>query len=265
MNSDSIVKPIKGKNPPDPGRIGLVVATAADIPLFRRNMECLNKKEKSRKVMMSRLYKGCSDFSHVSLTGPFMGAPYAAMILETLISWGASDFIFFGWCGAISSDVHSGDIILVSKAIIDEGLSSHYRIGTQDIDQYKIQSRNEYRKKSSDIDFSAPSPDLFKRLADRFEKNNVSFITGPVWTTDAIFRETPEKVLFFQSKGALAVEMEMSAMFSVAEFAQVNMAGVLVVSDELSTLSWQPGFNDDRFHAGREAAIRVVCDYVKSN
>jgi len=46
------------------------------------------------------------------VVGPFVGAPYAAMLLETLIAWDVEKIIFFGWCGAISHDVKIGDIII---------------------------------------------------------------------------------------------------------------------------------------------------------
>ena len=46
-----------------------------------------------------------------------------------------------------------------------------------------------------------------RSLAD----NSLSFKEGAVWTTDAVFRETPAKVERFRQQGALAVEMELSA------------------------------------------------------
>ena len=61
-----------------------------------------------------------------SITGPFIGAPYAAMLLETLIAWGARRIIFLGWCGAVAEEVKIGDIILPTAALIDEGTSGHY-------------------------------------------------------------------------------------------------------------------------------------------
>jgi hypothetical protein len=53
--------------------------------------------------------------------------------------------------------------------------------------------------------------------------------------------------------------MELSALCSVAHFRGVALAGILVVSDELSSLDWRPGFKDERFVQGR----RIVCRVVK--
>ena len=88
--------------------------------------------------------------------------------------------------------------------------------------------------------------------------NRIDFHPGRIWTTDAVYRETPEKVGNFQQQGILAVEMEVSALFSVAQFRQVELGAILVVSDELSSLKWQPGFKDKRFVAGRQTACRMV-------
>jgi purine-nucleoside phosphorylase len=79
-----------------------------------------------------------------------------------------------------------------------------------------------------------------------------------VWSTDAPFRETQAKVLGYQRQGALAVEMECSALFTVGAFRSAEVAALLVVSDDLSSLSWKPGFKDTRFARGREAACNII-------
>jgi purine-nucleoside phosphorylase len=86
----------------------------------------------------------------------------------------------------------------------------------------------------------------------------IVFHAGAVWSTDGVYRETREKVETFQRAGVLAVEMEISALFSVARFRGVELGGILVVSDELSSFVWRPGFKDDRFIAGRHTACQMV-------
>ena len=71
-----------------------------------------------------------------------------------------------------------------------------------------------------------------------------TFTRGEIWTTDAIYRETPEKVRRYQEEGVLAVEMESAALLTVAAYRSVSLAGLLVVSDELSDLKWRPGFSN---------------------
>jgi hypothetical protein len=41
--------------------------------------------------------------------------------------------------------------------------------------------------------------------------------------------------------------MEMAALLTVAAFRRIDLAGALVVSDDLSRLVWRHGFRDPRF------------------
>lgn len=56
----------------------------------------------------------------------------------------------------------------------------------------------------------------------------------------------------------MAVEMECSALFTVGGFRGIDVAALLVVSDDLSSLTWRPGFKDPRFIRGREVACNVI-------
>jgi purine-nucleoside phosphorylase len=91
-------------------------------------------------------------------------------------------------------------------------------------------------------------------------QNQVNFHNGAIWSTDAIYRETGEKVKYFQNQQAIGVEMEISALFTVAKFRGVDAAALAVVSDELASLKWRPGFKLDEFRRGRMAACTVIRD-----
>ena len=62
----------------------------------------------------------------------------------------------------------------------------------------------------------------------------------------------------YQSQGVLGVDLELAALFAVGEYRQVAVAGLLVVSDELADLTWQPGFRSPAFRQGRRDAARVA-------
>jgi hypothetical protein len=51
----------------------------------------------------------------------------------------------------------------------------------------------------------------------------------------------------------------------VAQFRRVALAGILVVSDELSSLDWRPGFKDERFAQGRRTACKVVEELCRTS
>jgi purine-nucleoside phosphorylase len=241
LHEPAIVRPVKNKHSPDIGPVSVLVATQPDMKILR-DLASLNK-ETSRNLFTGKLYVGPEETGCLSVAGPFVGAPYGAMLLETLIEWGARRIIFWGWCGAISKSVHNGDIVIPTGAMIDEGTSRHYQTDQEGI--------------------SRPSRVMVEKIRTAFNNEATDVHEGLVWTTDAVFRETNEKVLFYQSKNVLAVEMELSALFTVAGFHQVDIGGVLVVSDELSHLSWKPGFSSKRFKEGRMAAGKAVYSLCK--
>ena len=234
---DAIVNPVKSKNAPDIGPVAVLAATRPDLfslcDLFNF------ARADFYRLMTSRVYFDRLHAGGFSVTGPFVGAPYAVMLLEMLVAWGARKIIFLGWCGAVSEKVKIGDIILPTSAVIDEGTSKHY--GTTDNGR------------------SRASSSMVSKIRKVLAEKQIDFHAGEIWTTDAVYRETRQQVETHQQNGILAVEMELSALFSAARFRRVALAGVLVVSDELSLLKWRPGFKDERFVQGR----RTLCGVVK--
>lgn len=227
---------------PDIGSLAVLAATRPDLDQLCRLLNFSDRD--SQELFLSRVYTDRQIAGGCSVVGPFVGAPYAVMLLENLIAWGARRIIFIGWCGAISADVKIGDLILPTSGLIDEGTSKHY--GTME----------------SDV-VPATFP-LVARLRQMLEDSNRSFHEGRVWTTDAIYRETRPAVAAHRDNGILAVDMETSALFSAAHFREVDLAGILVVSDELSSLNWRPGFKQQRFKERRKAACQLVADVLRN-
>ena len=232
----AIVNPIKGKNSPQPGPLAFMVSNAADLKNLAQIM--IPAVGSSRDILMSRLFCPLDTDTGGALIGPVIGAPYAVMLFENLIAWGVRRLIYVGWCGAIAPHVNIGDLILASGAVVDEGTSLHYH---QDI---------------NGVVHAAPG--LTREIGQALDRGGLDFHQGLAWTTDAIFRETGEKLIKFQKIGALGVEMELSALFSVARFRGVEAAGILVVSDELASFKWHSGFGDKRFKQTRRNLCEVL-------
>jgi purine-nucleoside phosphorylase len=236
--SDAIINPQRGKKSPQLGPVAVMASTEPDLFLLCSRLNF--NQNAFHKLFISRLYPDQKPTSNVSISGPLVGAPYAAMLLETLIAWGASKIVFLGWCGSISEQVKIGDIIIPTSAIIDEGTSRHYQDKTMRV--------------------AFPSERMITTLQAELDQNRVNFHQGPIWTTDAVYRETRQKVEYYQRQGAIGVEMETSALFTVAQFRKVDLGGMLVVSDELSSFVWRPGFKTDSFVHAREVACTVIKD-----
>ena len=233
---DAIIFPKKGTKSPRLGPVAVMAGTETDLLLLCNLLDF--DPGAHHNLFTSRLYVSNPSTSGPSLSGPFVGAPYATMVLETLIAWGARKILFAGWCGSISKKVKIGDIIIPSAAIIDEGTSRHYQ--------------------NENTSLSYPSELMITRLKAELNQNEIHFHSGTVWSTDAIYRETRKQIEYYQSQDAIAVEMEISALFTVARFRQVDLGAMVVVSDELDSFKWRPGFKMDEFNRGRRAACKVI-------
>jgi purine-nucleoside phosphorylase len=194
---------------------------------------------------MSRIHYHAAEPNQPVVVGPIMGAPYAVIILEVLRSWGIRRGFFTGWCGSIDQRVRIGDLIVPSGAWIDEGTSPHYG--------------------QSSGSAAVPDQKLQANLQRELQRRSIPFHNGSIWTTDAIFRETRAQIDRFQGLGALAVEMELSALFSAAAFYDFPLAALLTVSDELFTYHWQPGFKTQAFRQAGEVACNFLIDLTKSD
>ena len=229
-----IVRPVRSKRSPELGPLAILAATQADFTSVRKRLNLPD----TRPLFISRLCYDSRRQKDISLVGPVTGSPYSAMLVETLRAWGARRFIFYGWCGSIQASLAAGDIVVARSAIVDEGTSLHYQQPT-----------------GAHVSADA---DLADQLCHALGEYGLAYQDGPVWTTDAIFRETPGKIQHFGNQGALAVEMEVSALFSVALFYNMRAAAILVVSDELATLKWRPGFRDAAFKQSRSAVCELL-------
>jgi len=233
---DPIVKPVVSGNTPKLGSVMALVSSGNVIRLVNNLLGIT--KDDYRPLFMSRLHPDPTGKTGFSVAGPVVGAPYAVMLLETLIAWGAKKFLFIGWCGSLSQEVEIGEIILPTGAFIDEGTSVHYGADTG--------GRTE------------PSEKMAGRIRSTLEGRGVAYREGAVWTTDGIYRETPGKVEHFRGQGALAVEMEISALFTVGRYHKVDVGALVLVSDDLSGTEWRPGFKDNRFKHHRKIACETL-------
>ena len=218
-----------------------MAATHPDLAGLRRRLELTT--DKGEPLFLSRYFAGVPPLSAFGLAGPFMGAPLAAMLLETLTAWGARRFVFMGWCGALAPSLQNGDVLVPCGALADEGTTRAYGCA---------------------LDRVPPvSPAFQSTLNTHFLRSGIDCREGWVWTTDAVFRETEDKVRHYRGLGALAVEMELSALYTVGRHLGVDLGAVLVVSDELSTFKWRPGFKSERFEKARNAVGEAIASYVE--
>jgi uridine phosphorylase len=227
--SEVVVHPSRGKNEPQLPSCGVLLVNPAEA---RHAAQIAAQEEWTRHFLFhSNLH--CSQSSPVFWAGPAVGAPMAVICLEKLIALGAREIIVYGWCGSLRADLGVGELVLPTWGVSEEGTSTHYPVAG------KVGS----------------SPRLRKVLRDFFSKTGKDLREGPIWTTDALYRETREKVVRYGGEGILAVDMEYSALMQVAAFRQVELAAVMMVSDLLWQESWQPSFQSKEFRLRSQALV----------
>jgi nucleoside phosphorylase len=237
---EGIIRPRKGKDDPDAGPDVLMVMVRFDIQyLLTRNEKDEIESHDMGPFKLYRIKSGPD--SVLTMAGPFLGAPQAVLGMERLIALGAKRIWGYGWCGSLSPDLRIGDLLIPTAGISEEGTSRHYPIGE--------------RAMTTD-------PGLRDHLIQALSRRGEPYRQGPVWTTDAPYRETPSKVKAFGEQGVLAVEMEMSALMTLALYRNVRFAALLVVSDELFELKWRPGFRDPGLKKRMESAGDLLFDHI---
>ena len=176
----------------------------------------------------------------VSYLYPGVGAPYVGAMLEQMIALGADYSIFLSGVGTLVKEIQRGEVILPTRALRDEGTSFHYQKPSR---------------------YSYPSELILKYTRKSLKEKRIPFHEGATWTTDAFFRETHQRVKKFRGEGCLCVEMEASALFSIAKFRKKHIGGIFIAGDCVAGETWDP-----RRKAGDEETVekdrRKLLDYA---
>ncbi len=141
-----------------------------------------------------------------------MGAPATVMTCEELIACGAKTLIILGAAGSLQHDLPVASAVLPTTAVREEGTSHHYE--------------------PPEVVASA-SPRLLQTLRKACVEAGLAPREGPHWTTDATHREHTAKIEAYRQAGVLSVDMEVSALYVLAQHRGVECGALLVISDEL--------------------------------
>jgi uridine phosphorylase len=131
----------------------------------------------------------------VGIIGNAVGASFAVLLAEQLFASGCALLVSITSAGQIAPELASPCFVLIDKALRDEGTSYHYLPAA---------------------DYSIAPTGLMARLDGAFDKLAFPVLAGPVWTTDAPYRETEAAIAANRARGILAVEMEAAALYAFA-------------------------------------------------
>ncbi len=155
----------------------------------------------------------------------YVGAPACVATIEDSYSQFRTDkYILFGGAGCLDKEIAHGKVMIPTAAYRDEGTSYHY----------------------------APPSDYiampnWKAVAACMRENGIPYALGRTWTTDAIFRETRDRIARRTAEGAKIVEMEQAGCIAVAQCRGIRYGALIYGGDDMSQDE-----RDDRSWRSRE-------------
>ncbi|MCM1559762.1 MAG: nucleoside phosphorylase [Butyrivibrio sp.] len=153
----------------------------------------------------------------VLLTLGQVGCPACAGNLDLFHAMGATRVMFCGGGGVLDHNIEVGQILVVDGAIRDDGFSYQYIPPSRVIHT---------------------DPEVTDKIRQYLEENHVPHLSGLTWTTDAIFRETADRISSRKTEGAKIVEMEQSGCIAVARFRGFAYGALIYGGDDLSGEEW---------------------------
>ncbi|OZI10663.1 purine-nucleoside phosphorylase [Bacillaceae bacterium SAS-127] len=189
--------------PGDPLRAKYIAETFLDNPI------CYN--EVRNMFGYTGTYKG----KKVSVQGTGMGVPSISIYINELMqSYNVQNLIRVGTCGALQKDVKVRDVILAMSASTDSQMN---------------------RFTFNGVDYAPTANwDLLKKAYDAGTEKGLHLKIGNVFTADMFYNDNAEHQKW-ADYGMLAIEMETSALYTLAAKFGRKALSVLTVSDHIIT------------------------------
>jgi uridine phosphorylase len=181
------------------------------------------------------MHTGILDGKRVTVGNGGRYAPDTAITTEILCSGGAEALIRIGSCGSLQEHVRIGDLVIVTGAVRGDGTSSYY-------------VAENFSTRAHD--------DIVSALQSAAQSLQIKCHLGWVFTTDALFQETPELIEQLNQQNLSSIDMVTSAFLTIAQVRRKKAGAVLAVSDEC--LHGRFGFRDPVFSAAEQKTIEVA-------
>ncbi len=215
--------------PGDPGRVDLIAEHLDDVEYLSDNREY-------------RLVNGTYDGVPLTVCSTGVGCPSAAVAVEELANVGAERLVRVGTTGGLQADVRTGDVVVATAAAKFDGTTKRYE----------------------GVEYPAvASLGIVNALVGAAERQDEHIHVGPVVTDDAFYAE--DEVAFeWEDAGMLAVEMEASAIFTLARRRGLEAGAILAVDGNLVAGEQKGETEDDELpeeaKEGVEREVRVALE-----
>ena len=176
------------------------------------------------------------------MTGFGGGSPMTVELAEEFAAMGVKRMILLTWGGLLQPGMQAGDVVIIDRAIRDEGTSYHYLPPDK---------------------YVHASPRLANALEAAIHARGGTCTRGTTWTTDAPYRETPEEIRQYQSEGVKTVEMESAGLFTIGQVRGLETVSVVVGMDSLAEFRWQVPDRLDGILKSLELVYAAALDVLK--
>jgi uridine phosphorylase len=149
----------------------------------------------------------------LSIQSTGIGGPSAAIVLQELAELGVRRAIRVGTCGALGRDLGHGDLIVAGEALAEDGASRSLGAGELAEPDAELTGRLASALPGSPSPVRIVTTDLFYDVGEED--------AGP----------PPPRADAWRGRGAVAVEMEAAALFTLGRRLGVTAACLLAVSD----------------------------------
>ena len=177
---------------------------------------------------------------------PGQAAPLCAVTVERVLAAGVDTIVACGGAGALVPELGLGDVVVVESALRDEGTSYHYLPPSRTV---------------------AADAFVVETLTEVADAAGVDHTGGMTWTTDGLFRQTPDRIAQRRGEGCIVVEQEAAALLAIAEFRGVRIGQYLYAGDDVSGAvhddrGWRNAHDTQRrlFDLAAQAALTLIAD-----
>ena len=212
INPEDFIKPVEGM---PKVAVSCYANTTFDRMLAELETEVIATTSTANMVIP--VYKTVYKNVEIALFMIGVGAPMSVAMLEDVYMMGAEKVIVFGTCGVLEKNIDDCSIIIPDSAVRDEGTSYHYAPAS---DEIKVNEKY---------------MDVFTGMLDELQ---IKYTIGKTWSTDAIYRETAEKLKQRKEQGCICVDMECSANAAVADFRGKDLVQFFYAADNLDAEQW---------------------------
>ena len=171
-----------------------------------------------------------------------MGAPMTVAYMEECIAMGAKNFVVFGSCGTLDRNIPAGHLIVPTSAYRDEGTSYHYMPASAG-DYIEVETAD--------------------RTAEIIESMGLPTLKTCIWTTDGLYRETRRNMEARRREGCQVVDMECSAVMTLARYRGIRACQFVYAEDNLDDIRWDPRTMGKVPKSAKELYLRVAVEIAQ--